>query len=389
MSKLLVVVVILSILACGGSSSSDSGRPPRDSAGDTAGGEGGGEGVGGLVEREDPCQGAGTPYGLLFTSATEGWVGCGNGVGLWHTTDGGATFTSGHPDTPTGDLYVERLVLDDEGRLLLCGHDYATTPGTLLYRRDGDTWTELLHYGSNAHDDSAAQLANCGAVAAAGDGTMIVASDTSGDLTYSEDDGATWTEEERYWEDANLSSGGYSYYSMLELVAAGGSYYGAGSDITTPPTFFAPTRSPKGDWTNFAAVTVAPSVEGELWALATPDDGETWVVGGRDEAASAEPSGFLYTSTDGGDTWSGGRLGGTLDVVKDVVFASDGRRGVAVGHRYPPTSLGGFVLTTDDGGATWDEQAGFDVPPLYRASFADGTAWVAGDGYLASFAFDD
>ena len=74
-------------------------------------------------------------------------------------------------------------------------------------------------------------------------------------------------------------------------------------------------------------------------------------------------------------------MGGDLDVVQDLAFAADGRHGIAVGHRYP-TSHGGFILLTDDGGQSWTERVE-DVPPLYVASIVGTDFWVAGENYLA------
>lgn len=339
-------------------------------------------------ELGDPCSG-GTGYALHFADTATGWVGCGSGMGLWATTDGGDTFASAHPASGTGEsVYVHRIVPHPDGGLLICGHDYSTDPDPLLWHLDGGTSTVLLTYGANGGDPGSAQMANCGAVAAAGDGTLLVASDTVGDMTRSEDGGLTWTAEYRYWEDANLEDGGYAYYYMLELVAAGGAYHGAGSRIVEPPVFYGPSRHEDGEWFNFHASVVDASIAGEVWALATPDDGATWFVGGRDQGRSSEASGFFYRSDDGGETWTDISLGGSVDIMHDVAFADDGLHGIAVGHRYPPATLGGFVALTEDGGRTWTERAE-EVPPLQEAAIVGRTFWVSGDGYLARGVFGD
>lgn len=332
-------------------------------------------------ELGDPCSG-GTPYALYFQDETTGWAGCGSGMGLWSTADGGETFAAAHPSSGRGDdLYINRIVPDPSGGLLVCGHDYSSDPDPLLWRLQDGVTTVLLTYGSNSNDSGSAQMSNCGAVAAAGDGTILVASETAGDMTRSEDDGLTWTAEYRYWEDENLNDGGYAYYYMLNMVAAGGAYYGAGTRIIEPPVFYGPSRHEAGEWYNFHASDI-DSFQGEVWALATPDDGATWFAGGRDQQRASEASGFFYRSDDGGASWTDISLGGTVDVMHDVVFAPDGRHGIAVGHRYPPATLGGFIALTEDGGLTWTERDE-DVPPLYAAAIFGETFWVSGDGYLA------
>lgn len=404
MNRLLFLCLSLSLLACAGAGSSDTGFDSRTDSGPDSGLDSASatesvdniEDSGGTPkesqrdseeppppvhfwELTDPCPNAGYPYAMLFDSRLDGWIGCGDGQGLWRTENAGESFVEGHPNTWTGELYVTDLVLDPQGNLLVCGRDYGND--SLLSRYRNGAWEDLLHYGNNNQDSSAAQLSNCGVVAAAGDGSLIVASLTAGDISTSSNDGQTWTKEARYWEDANLDVGGYSYYYLLNLVAAGGSYFGAGSDISSPPVFFGPSQHAGGSWSNFHAHTVDSRAQGEIWAIATPDDGQTWVAGGRDQRYSSVASGFLYRSEDQGESWNKLPMGGDLDVVQDLVFATDGQHGIAVGHRYP-TSHGGFILLTSDGGQTWTERKE-DVPPLYVASVVGTDFWVAGENYLA------
>ena len=68
-------------------------------------------------------------------------------------------------------------------------------------------------------------------------------------------------------------------------------------------------------------------------------------------------------------------------MVHDIKFSEDGVHGVAVGHRYPPASKGGFVLLTYDGGQTWQELDA-DLPIMQSAAASGDTFWVGGDGYM-------
>jgi|GEM_PF-3377824 len=336
---------------------------------------------GALVELIDPCEGLGTPV-VHADSTTDIVVGCGNGIGLWHSRDAGETFERAHP---SGDLYVFDLERTRDGDLLVCGHDY-DADGVLLYRgQPGGEWEPLLSYGNNGSDPSAAYLSNCGTVAEASDDRLVVASLTAGDITWSEDSGASWSKEFRYWEDDNLEPDGYAFHYLFHLVGLDDRIYGAGSQITEPPVFFQPSAHADASWWNLDSIVIDDSVEGEVWGLATADNGATWLAGGRDQSASGRASGFLYRSTDGGETWQPTDLPEGTDIVRAVAFDKDGRNAVAVGHKYPVTQ-GGFALVTNDGGETWTpiEQ---DMPLLESVAIVDGRFWLSGDAYLSMGAF--
>jgi photosystem II stability/assembly factor-like uncharacterized protein len=303
-------------------------------------------------------------------------------MGLHVSDDGGRSFEK---PISSGNLYIFDIDSDASGRLLACGHDYSRDHA-LLYRSNGEGWDTLLSYGDHRSDPARAYISNCGAVAAAGDGTILVASNTIGDITTSDDDGASWSLENRYWEDDNLDPGGYAAWGLMSVVSAGGLYYASGSTITDPPMFFVPSSHETARWYNLDARVVDEGVMGEAWALATPDAGETWLVGGRDQGASGQASGFIFRGAFGGASWERLILGPEIDIVHDIAFSEDGLHGVAVGHRYPPASLGGFVLLTDDGGRSWRELE-TDVPILQSASVVGRAFFVGGDGYLAGGTF--
>lgn len=155
---------------------------------------------------------------------------------------------------------------------------------------------------------------------------------------------------------------------------------GKGSPAASGPDSTHPDALP-----SLAATVVSDRVEGEVWAMASPDDGETWMVGGRDQSSTSSASDFLYRSTDAGQTWESIELSAEIDIVHGIAFGEDGLRGVAVGHRYP-ISQGGFVLLTEDGGASWVE---LEVEvPLPQSVAVKGDAWyVAGDTCFAHGAF--
>lgn len=368
--------------ACDPSSKGDDSAPDDSGVDDSAADDTGVVASGALTELVDPCQGAGTPYAIHFSSESQGWVGCGNGYGLHGSSDGGDSFSSAHP---SADLYVWQIIEDPSGRLLVCGHDYEGSDG-LLFRDDGaGGWDVLLRYGNNASSDDSVYITDCGQVGALDDGTLIVANSTGPDITWSSNDGLSWAEADRYWEDVNID-GGPQAYQMISMATTSDSYAAGGYNIIQPPTFFGPSTHPDGQFYNMHAYTIDEGVDGEVWSLATPDDGATWYAGGRDQSNSAAASGFIYSSTDGGESWTAASLGDSIDIVHDIKFAEDGQHGVAVGHRYPPATLGGFVLVTEDAGASWSEVE-TDVPILFSAAARGGSYWVGGDGYLGRGSF--
>ncbi|MCB9759163.1 MAG: hypothetical protein H6739_04945 [Alphaproteobacteria bacterium] len=358
--KLTIVVALCALVSCTRDKDDETGLD--DSA------------SGALTALTDPCGGAATPNALHFTSETDGWVGCGSASGVHHTTDGGASFTD---ESPTSEFYAYQVVSEPDGGLLLCGQG---SDSGLVWRRAGVSWTQLLAYDASNTND-VVNIRTCGQVAAAGDGRLIMSGLTSGDITWSTNGGTTWSPAERYWEDANFGGGGggQTSYPFMRLESVGGQFFGAGGNATHPPVFLGLSTRPDGAFYNMHAYVVDEAILGEVWSMATPDGGGSWLVGGRDQDRSAEASGFLYRTVDGGESWSIPDFPDDIDIVQDIAFHDDGQRGLAVGHRYPPDA--GFILYTSDAGQTWEALE--DAPTaLWRVSIAGDSFWVAGDGYL-------
>ena len=107
------------------------------------------------------------------------------------------------------------------------------------------------------------------------------------------------------------------------------------------------------------------------------DGDHGWAVGGTPTEAVA------LRTVDGGQHWSIGTLPpGITGTLNGVAFA-DTRSGWAVGHLTgtgPANAAGGFVLATDDGGATWRSQPlPADIGRLTQIAVVDTThAWAAG-----------
>jgi hypothetical protein len=118
-------------------------------------------------------------------------------------------------------------------------------------------------------------------------------------------------------------------------------------------------------------VPVDPYLVGELWTLATPDGGESWLVGGRDLGGEPASRAVVFRSPDGGSTWRALSLPGGLGWLRQMAFSEDGFCGVAVGEG---DRGGGFVLLSRNGGRSWRALDG-SFPPLRAVA-------VLGEGFL-------
>lgn len=342
------------------------------------------------VELDDPCDGA-TAYSI-HTHDSELWVGCGLREGLHKSSDDGVSFNDGHPsggNTNDSDaLYVFDLKTSSTGDLLVCGHLYpqeSSEPQPLVMRYADSAWETLLIYGNNSANPGAVYMSNCGQIEEHPNGGLFVMSQTSADMTYSTDSGANWSKEDRYFEEINLTAGPQAY-QLQRLASTSEGIFASGYNIAQPPTFFRPSTADGASWFNLKANTIDTEVEGEGWAMATPDDGDTWFVGGRNQGAGAFASAFFYRSSDDGATWTAISVAEDIDIIRDISFSSDGQYGIAVGDKYPE-SAGGFALITSDSGATWtaiEDELPYD---LWSAEVKGPYWFVGGNGSLHRGAF--
>ena len=342
------------------------------------------------VALADACNGA-TAYSI-HTHNDELWVGCGLREGLHKSSDDGVTFSDGHPsggNTSTSDaLYVFDLKTSSSGDLLVCGHLYpqeSSEPQPLVMRYANSSWETLLIYGNNSADPGAVYMSNCGQIEEHPNGGLFVMSQTSADMTYSTDNGANWSKEDRYFEEINLNAGPQAY-QLQRLASTSDGIFASGYNIAQPPTFFTPSTADGASWFNLKANTIDTEVEGEGWAMATPDDGDTWFVGGRNQGAGAFASAFFYRSLDNGATWTAISVPEDIDIIRDIAFSPDGQYGVAVGDKYPQAA-GGFALVTSDSGATWtaiEDELPYD---LWSAEVKGPYWFVGGNGSLYRGAF--
>ena len=96
----------------------------------------------------------------------------------------------------------------------------------------------------------------------------------------------------------------------------------------------------------------------------TADGSHGWAAGDK---------GTILTTDNGGKTWQL-ETSGTTENLSGIAFAADGLRGWAVG-------VNGTILNTSDGGKSWNPQTSISQASLYGITFtADGLrGWAVGD----------
>lgn len=113
-------------------------------------------------------------------------------------------------------------------------------------------------------------------------------------------------------------------------------------------------------------LSVAPDVSDVSWeSVSFPTSTIGWIAGGRVRPYERSHEGVLYTTRDGGLTWT--KLDQTpLPFIKTVRFF-DLEQGIAVGES--TTRFPGGVLQTSDGGHTWTAMAATSTKVWRRAAF--------------------
>ena len=298
---------------------------------------------------------------LLALPAGEAWVGCGDG-GVLRTLDAGESFEPMHASR---QLQVNALALDGDGALLVCGRDLASrgVDALLLRFTERRGWESLLA-GASRTDDA------CALLAVDSQGGLAL-SDTRGDaLLLRAADAQAWQQPPGWWLGAPSQAP-----RVWDLQSGGGCWFGLGADLVSPPVFLRPASTQR--CLPLRAVAVDPGLAGELWTLASPDDGEHWLAGGRELRDEAESAGVLYRSSPGGERWRPVPLPLGLGWVRDLDFSPSGACGVAVGSRTRPEE-GGFVLVSQDGGRSWQE-IDAQLPPLRVVSVLEQGFLVGGE----------
>jgi hypothetical protein len=299
---------------------------------------------------------------LLAGPEGRAWLGCAHGRGVFRTTDAGVSFEPMHASPR---LVVNQLVADADGQPLLCGRDLAS-PGRdaqLLRFHPDRGWRTLR----SSPRDSAA---SCDRVAVGLDGGLALLESRGAGVSLHAADGQAWLEPTTWYAGSDPEP------RLWDLAAGGGCWHALGADLTGPPRFLLPAGSER--CLPLRDVEVDPELIGELWTVASPDDGASWLAGGRDLGEEPHSRAVLYRSLDGGEGWHALHLPGGLGWVRDLDFSASGTCGVAVGQR-GGRDAGGFLLLSHDGGATWWELEA-ELPSLRVVSVLEQGFVVGGEG---------
>jgi photosystem II stability/assembly factor-like uncharacterized protein len=318
--------------------------------------------------RADLVEPLATPCGefpvsaLLAESDGRAWVGCSHGRGVFRTTDAGISFEPMHA---SARLVVNQLAADAGGRALLCGHDLAS-PGrdaVLLRYHPSRGWHTL-------RSSPRGQATSCERVAAAPDGALALLESQGAGVRLHAAAGRGWLEPSAWYAGTDPEP------RLWDLATAGGCWYALGADLTGPPRFLLPAGSER--CLPLRDVVVDHHLVGELWTLASPDGGGSWLAGGRDLGEEPFGRAVLYRSPDGGESWREQRLPPGLGWVRQLGFSPSGHCGVAVGQR-AGLDAGGFVLVSHDGGTHWWE-LDLELPALRAVSVFEQGFLVGGEG---------
>jgi photosystem II stability/assembly factor-like uncharacterized protein len=331
---------------------------------------------------------------LLLNGADEVWAAVNDSV-VAHTTDGGLTWDIADMGTPVALQTIARL---DESTILSMGDiGYG-----VISRDDGRSW-EPTADGIWTHDSNSICFTStwrgwiCGA---------------EGALWRTVDGGLTWTSQDTGRSEDLLkvrfadSSHGFIVGGsglILRTVDAGESWQTIDSGVSTDlldVTFLDASRG----W--------IVGTEGTV--LHTRDGGTTWVVqqsglttdfvtvffldGQTGWAAGSEPRpeenasvGWVYSTTDGGLTWSPHHFTDLPNGnVRQIKFL-DAMNGVAVG--WSSEGVGGpeGMFRSSDGGATWTYTVMYPWPPqvLSTLTFSTSTTGLMLGGHGLAYATTD
>lgn len=339
------------------------------------GGQGGGQGGGAAwTFSAHPCFGNRTDA-MLFEGRSTVWVGCGStleGKGLFRSDDGGASWSAIGPYFD--QFRVSSIQRAADGLLYVAGID-TTSAARVVAMSDAGAITPVFSAGNQVWNSF-----HVGTFAKRDDGLMVAESLTGTELVLS--DGGAWQDGGAWW------GGGAESFQILDLVLYDGGFYGVGSTISQPPYVYLPPRRGQhlaGFGFDIMQLSAGPApFDGELWGIDV--DAAGLVVGGVDQDHDV---GYVFWT--GADPWAGVSAvettsllgGGEPTWVRGV--CRDGATMVAVGE-YSRKGTG-FVLRTDDAGATWTDLTPGELPPVSKCElFADGEVVVTGaEGLFASW----
>ena len=239
------------------------------------------------------------------------------------STDGGQTWT-GLVQAPTGQFYAEILADQSDPNRLYAGAPGSGTTTIYLSNTGGTGWAAALTIPVYCVPSFAQSAAN---------GNVLVACGTS---LYSSPDGATWTSVTNPFTEATRLAAG-----------TGGTMY-----AYSPTHIYKSTDSGQ----TWSASGSAPGACPGLTALRVNPSGGSLAAGAGLTGASGFQCGGVFSSSDGGTTWTAGGLSGVF--VSDLAFDTSQPSTIYAGAAFIAGVLPmGGVWRSMDGGVTWDNLA--------------------------------
>lgn len=354
--------------------SSTSGEDETGSAGgnDTSGGT-----VGPLSwsQLAGPCPGSET-NALWFDDRDTGFVGCGEnavGEGLFTTTDGGATFED---NVRFNEVRIMDIRRGPDGVLYGAGIHQLDGFPTWTFDEGGTIGATGLYTPSNNAFLAVNQAENA---AVTEDGQMLIDSLTGTTAAY-RSAGGEFEEVSSLGEDL-LSNPDAGSFQVRRIQAHDNRFYAVGSLINDPARVHLPSQL-DGATFHFHTVELQPETrDGELLDMHIWSD-QHMIVAGHDQS-ERYPLIYLVEDADPYDSanWEKIELfdsgldyeGGVNDihVVGDTV--------VMVGEKFP-TSQGGFVIISQDGGRTFEDITPEDANALSAVWMFDNGEMIVGGG---------
>lgn len=249
----------------------------------------------------------------------------------------------------------------------------------------GKTWQYALIV-SALNSSSSGSLTGA---AMSSDGThMVVAGSSSDYLYFSNDGGATWTENTAVgvnnWYSVAISSDG----TKIAAITTSGE---VAISTNSGSTWTTETATENGIPQTFATITMSP--DGQHLALAETVNSSTY--NSTTSTWTNAYSSHIYTSSNSGSTWVPQSIGSAATVsLNGISISTDGQTIATVdnGQSYVGNyATNGGIYLSRDGGATWDVAAGSALPVAGAAAAnsnagyasvavsADGSTVVAND----------
>jgi hypothetical protein len=274
--------------------------------------------------------------GTKMVSATTGST-------VYTSTDSGTTWT---PHTITGSTHswVGITASSDGTHLAMADYSDGATAGVKGYlytsTDSGATWTQQTGPGKQ----------NWESIAASANGSKIIVSDSidnsggtpaEGYIYISTDYGVTWTRAtgagEHNWMSIASSADGMKLAAIYN-DGPGASYIYTSADGGTT-------------WTQRASAG-----SNAWWSITSSVDGTKLAA---TSVQTSGGSGYIYTSTDSGATWTQRASAGTGPGNTGwgyIISSSDGTKLLAVSYPAPGAGYPTYIYTSIDGGATWTQQ---------------------------------